>query len=89
MLAWYTGAMIRHNESARLTMDPCVARPSVRPYVPPSLGRAIAARWQIWVPLVRMYLLRARASLIRPSARQWTALNPVACASVTRNSSLP
>jgi uncharacterized protein YeeX (DUF496 family) len=41
-------------------MDPCAPRPSTGPYVPPSLERAIAARWQIWMPWVRMHLLRAR-----------------------------
>jgi DnaA-like protein len=54
--------MIRHNESARLTMDPCTPRPSSGPYVTPQLKRAIAARWQQWVPWVRMHLLRARQS---------------------------
>jgi hypothetical protein len=44
----------------RTTVDPCAARPSAGPCVPPSLERAIAARWQIWVPWVCMYLLRAR-----------------------------
>jgi hypothetical protein len=59
---WYIGAMIRHNESAGLTMDPCAPRPSARSYVPPSLERAIAARWRQWIPWVRMQLLRARQS---------------------------
>src|SRR5580765_6495274 len=54
--------MIRHNESVRLTIDPCAPRPSAGPYVPPSLERAIAARWQRWVPWARMHLLRARQS---------------------------
>ena len=40
-------------------MDPCAPRPSGS-YVPPSVERAIAARWQIRVPWVRMHLLRAR-----------------------------
>jgi Bacterial dnaA protein helix-turn-helix len=44
----------------RTTVDPCAARPSAGPCVPPSLERAIAARWQIWVPWACMYLLRAR-----------------------------
>lgn len=57
---WYIGAMIRHNENVRVTTDPCTPRPSAGPYVPPSLERAIAARWQIWVPWVRMQQLRAR-----------------------------
>jgi hypothetical protein len=52
--------MIRHNESVRLTMDPCTRQPSAGPYVPPSLERAIAARWNTWVQWVRMQLLRAR-----------------------------
>jgi len=52
--------MIRHNESVRLTMDPCTPRPSSGPYVPPSLERAIAARWKQWQPWVRMRQLRAR-----------------------------
>jgi Bacterial dnaA protein helix-turn-helix len=52
--------MIRHNENVRVTTDPCTPRPSAGPYVSPSLERAIAARWQIWVPWVRMQQLRAR-----------------------------
>ena len=35
---------------------------SAGPYVSPQMERAIAARWQIWVPWVCMYLLRARQS---------------------------
>lgn len=53
--------MIWYNESVRLTMDPCAPRPS-GPCVPPSLERAIAARWKLWAPWVRMHLLRARQS---------------------------
>jgi hypothetical protein len=60
MLLWYIGAMIRHNESVRLTMDPCTPRPSSGPYVTPQLKRAIAARWKVLVPWVRMQQLRAR-----------------------------
>jgi hypothetical protein len=53
--------MIRHNESARLTLDPFTPRPSsAGPYVSLQLERAIAARWRLWVPWVRMHLLRAR-----------------------------
>ena len=59
MQVWYIGAMIRHNESVRLTVDPCTPRPSSGPYVSPQLERAIAARWKMWVPWVRMQLLRA------------------------------
>jgi hypothetical protein len=51
--------MIRHNESVRLTVDPCTPRPSSGPYVSPQLERAIGARWKMWVPWVRMQLLRA------------------------------
>jgi hypothetical protein len=51
--------MIRYNERAQLTVDPCAPRPSGRPYVPPSLERAIATRWRLWVPWARMHLLRA------------------------------
>src|SRR5580765_370339 len=51
--------MIRHNENVRGTTDPCTPRPSAGPYVPPSLERAIAARWQTWVPCVRVLQLRA------------------------------
>jgi hypothetical protein len=54
--------MIRHNGSVRLTVDPCTPRPSSGPYVSPQLERAIAARWRIWVPWVRMHLLRTRQS---------------------------
>lgn len=54
--------MIRHNESGRLTIDPCTPRPSAGPYVPASLERAIAARWKQWEPWVRMQLLRQRQS---------------------------
>lgn len=44
-------------------MDPCAPRPSsAGPYVSPQLQRAIAALWQIWVPWVRMHLLRAHQS---------------------------
>jgi len=53
--------MIRHNESVRLTMDPCTPRPTSGPYVSPQLERAIAARWKQWVPWVRMQQLRAPA----------------------------
>jgi hypothetical protein len=53
--------MIRHNESVLLTMDPCTPRPSAGPYITPQLKRAIAARWKVWVPWVRMQLLRAPA----------------------------
>ena len=52
--------MIWHNERAPLTVDPCAPRPSSGPYVPQSVERAIAARWRLWVPWVRMHLLRAR-----------------------------
>src|SRR4030095_11600330 len=52
--------MIRHNENVRLTMDPCTPRPLSGPYVTPQLKRAIAARWKVWVPWVRMQQLRAR-----------------------------
>jgi Bacterial dnaA protein helix-turn-helix len=61
-MVWYIGAMIRHNESLRLTMDPCTPRPSSGPYVTPQLKRAIAARWKVWVPWVRLLLLRAHQS---------------------------
>jgi hypothetical protein len=54
--------MIRHNESLRLTMDPCTPRPSSGPYETPQLKRAIAARWKVWVPWVRLLLLRAHQS---------------------------
>ena len=55
--------MIRKNESGQLTMDPCAPRrSSAGPYVSPQLERAIAARWQIWVPWVCMFPLRARQS---------------------------
>ena len=50
--------MIRHNESVRLTLDPCASRPSAGPYVSPQLERAIATRWQVWVPWVWIYLRR-------------------------------
>jgi hypothetical protein len=60
LLVWYIGAMVRHNESVRGTMDPCTPRPSSGPYVTPQLERTIAARWKQWVPWVRMQLLRAR-----------------------------
>ena len=41
-------------------MDLFTSRPSsAGPYVPPSLERAIADRWRLWVPWVRMQLLRA------------------------------
>jgi len=43
-------------------MDPCAPRPSVGPCVPPTLERAIAARWNQWVPFVRMQLLRQHQS---------------------------
>ena len=43
-------------------MDPCTPRPSSGPYVTPQLKRAIAARWKVWVPWVRMLLLRADQS---------------------------
>jgi Bacterial dnaA protein helix-turn-helix len=52
--------MIRHSESLQLTLDPCTPRPSSGPYVTPQLERAIAARWNTWVPWVRMQQLRAR-----------------------------
>ena len=42
-----------------LTIDPCAPRPSSGPCVPLSLERAIAARWRLWIPWVRMHLLRA------------------------------
>jgi DnaA-like protein len=58
---WYTGAMIRHNEDDRLTMNPCTPRPSAGPNVTPQLKRAIAARWKRWEPWVRMEQLRAPA----------------------------
>src|SRR6516225_7408885 len=45
-----------------VTMDPCAPRPSVGPCVPPTLERAIAARWNQWVPFVRMQLLRQHQS---------------------------
>lgn len=61
MLVWYIGAMIRHNESVRLAIDPCTPRPSSGPYVSPQLERAIAARWKMWVPWVRMAQLRVPA----------------------------
>jgi DnaA-like protein len=54
--------MIRHNESVRLTIDPCTPRPLSEPYVTPQLKRAIAARWKEWVPWVRLLLLRAHQS---------------------------
>ena len=54
--------MIRHNENDRLTMNPCTPRPSAGPYVTPQLKRAIAARWKVWVPWVRIQLLRAHRS---------------------------
>ena len=57
---WYIGAMIRHNESVRFTLDPCTLRPSSGPYVSPQLERAITARWKQWVPWVRMQQLRVR-----------------------------
>ena len=62
MPVWYIEAMIWHNESVRLAMDPRAPRPSASLYVPPSLERAIAARWRLWIPWVRMHLLRARQS---------------------------
>jgi Bacterial dnaA protein helix-turn-helix len=62
MLLWYIRAMIRHNENDRLTMNPCTPRPSAGPYVTPQLKRAIAARWKVWVPWVRLLLLRAHQS---------------------------
>jgi hypothetical protein len=43
-------------------MDPCAPRPSASPCVPSSVERAIAARWTLWIPWVRMHLLRARQS---------------------------
>ena len=46
----------------RTTVDLCAPRPSARSYVPPSVERAIAARWTLWIPWVRMHLLRARQS---------------------------
>ena len=52
--------MIRRNRSARTTINPRTLRPSARPYVPPSVARAIAARWRLWVPWVCMDLQRAR-----------------------------
>lgn len=67
MLVWYIGAMIRHNEKCArtgsvpsLTLNPCTPRPSAEPYAPPSLKRAIAARWKVWAPWVGMQQLRAR-----------------------------
>src|SRR4030095_1047886 len=58
-LVWYIGAMIRHNEKCArtgsvpsLTLNPCTPRPSAEPYAPPSLKRAIAARWKVWAPWV-------------------------------------
>jgi hypothetical protein len=48
------------NESVLVTIDPCTPRPSSGPYVTPQLKRAIAARWKVWVPWVRMQQLRAR-----------------------------
>ena len=57
---WYIGAMIPHNGSVRLTLDPCTPRPSAGPYVTPQLERAIVARWKQWVPWVRMQQLQAR-----------------------------
>ena len=60
MQVWYISAMSWQNESVLVTMDPCAPRPSAGPYVPLSLERAIAARWQIWAPWVRMHLLRTR-----------------------------
>jgi hypothetical protein len=60
MPVWYIRVMIRHNESVGLTIGPCKPRPSSGPYVSPQLERAIAARWQIWVPWVRIQQLRAR-----------------------------
>ena len=53
--------MIRHFKSARFTLDLCTSRPSsAGPYVSPQLERAIAARWRLWIPWVRMHLLRVR-----------------------------
>ena len=88
LLVWYIGAMVRHNESVRGTMDPCTPRPSSGPYVTPQLERTIAARWKQWVPWVRMHLLRARQSDL-PSTRQSRAPNLVVYASVTQKLSLP
>jgi hypothetical protein len=45
-----------------LALDPCTPRPSAGPYVPPSMERAIAARWKQWEPWVRMQLLRQHQS---------------------------
>ena len=61
---WYIRAMIRHNESIELTLNPCMPWPPTvpGPNVPRSVERIIAARWRWWVPWVRMHLLRKRQS---------------------------
>ena len=53
-----------------LTPTPCTPRPQPAPYVSPRLERAIAARWKVWVPWVRMLLLRTRQSDPSVDARE-------------------
>ena len=58
--AWKPVANRPNDMRGSIMIDPCTPRPrGAEPYVPPSLVRAIAARWKHWVPWVRMYLLRA------------------------------
>jgi len=45
-----------------VVLNPCTPRPSSGPYLSPRLERAIGARWKVWVPWVRMHLLRAHQS---------------------------
>jgi hypothetical protein len=56
---WRQAAKGQSDIRRSAALNPCTPRQQSGRQMPPRLGRAIAARWNVWVPWVRMLLLRA------------------------------
>ena len=56
---WRPAAKGQSDIQRSATLDRCMPRQQSGLHMPPRLDCAIAARWKLWVPWVRMLLLRA------------------------------